>query len=77
MGYCKFESCPDYKKNIYENNITNNNCMGNTKKNNRKTNPKVHERKMMITFFTLGIIAYVGLFVMGCVQKIIQLFKTK
>lgn len=49
--------------------------MGNTKKNNRKTNPKIHERKMKIAFFTLGIITYIGLFVMGVFQKIVELFK--
>lgn len=49
--------------------------MGNTKKTNRKINPVVHERKMKITFFTLGIIAYIGLFIMGVFQKIVELFK--
>ena len=49
--------------------------MGNTKKNNRKTNPKIHERKMKIAFFTLGIIVYIGLFVMGVFQKIVEPFK--
>jgi hypothetical protein len=49
--------------------------MGNTKTVNRKVNPKIHERKMKIAFFTLGIIAYIGLFVMGVFQKIVELFK--
>lgn len=48
--------------------------MGNTKKTSRKTNPKVYERKVKIAFFTLGILAYVGLFIMGCVQKLIESF---
>ena len=58
-----------------ENNNINNHCVGDTKKVNRKINPVVHERKMKIAFFTLGIIAYIGLFVMGVFQKIIELFK--
>ena len=58
-----------------ENNNINNNSVGDTKKVNRKINPVVHERKMKIAFFTLGIIAYIGLFVMGVFQKIIELFK--
>ena len=58
-----------------ENNNINNHCVGDTKKTSRKTNPKVHERKMKIAFFTLGIIAYIGLFVMGVFQKIVELFK--
>ena len=58
-----------------ENNNINNNSVGDTKKTSRKINPKVHERKMKIAFFTLGIIAYIGLFVMGVFQKIIELFK--
>lgn len=58
-----------------ENNNINNNSVGDTKKTNRKINPKVHERKMKIAFFTIGIIAYIGLFVMGVFQKIVELFK--
>jgi hypothetical protein len=58
-----------------ENNNINNNSVGDTKKTSRKINPVVHERKMKIAFFTLGIIAYIGLFVMGVFQKIIELFK--
>jgi len=57
------------------NNNNNNHSLGDTKKTNRKVNPKVHERKMMIAFFTIGIIAYIGLFVMGVFQKITELFK--
>jgi hypothetical protein len=49
--------------------------MGNTKTDIRKINPKIHERKIKIAFFTLGIIAYIGLFVMGVSQKIVELFK--
>jgi len=58
-----------------ENSNNNNNSVGDTKKTSRKVNPKVHERKMMIAFFTIGIIAYIGLFVMGVFQKIVELFK--
>lgn len=58
-----------------ENNNINNNSVGDTKKTGRKINPVVHERKMKIAFFTLGIIAYIGLFVMGVFQKIVELFK--
>ena len=58
-----------------ENSNNNNHSVGDTKKIGRKINPKVHERKMKIAFFTLGIIAYIGLFVMGVFQKIIELFK--
>jgi len=49
--------------------------MGDSKRNTKKVNPKIHEQKMKIAFFTLGIIAYIGLFVMGVFQKIIELFK--
>ena len=62
---------------MYENNINNNNRMGNTKKPIKKINPKLHERKMMIAFFTIGVVAYIGLFIMGCLQKFIELFKNK
>jgi hypothetical protein len=48
--------------------------MGNSKKNSRKTNPKIHEWKMKISFFTLGIIAYIGLFIMGIIQKVKEIF---
>jgi hypothetical protein len=58
-----------------ENSNNNNHSVGDTKKNSRKANPKVHERKMKIAFFTLGIIAYIGLFVMGVFHKIVELFK--
>jgi hypothetical protein len=58
-----------------ENNNINNHSVGDTKKVNRKINPVVHELKMKIAFFTIGIIAYIGLFVMGVSQKIIELFK--
>ena len=58
-----------------ENNNINNHSVGDTNKTSRKVNPKVHERKMKIAFFTLGIIAYIGLFVMGVFQKITELFK--
>ena len=61
-------------KKLNENNNNNNHCVGDTKKVNRKINPKIHERKMKIAFFTLGIIAYIGLFVMGVFQKIVKLF---
>jgi hypothetical protein len=57
----------------YENNNNNNNSMGDSKKNTRKTNPKIHERKIAIAFFTLGIVAYVGLFIMGIIQKLKQI----
>lgn len=48
--------------------------MGNNKKNPRKVNPKVHERKIAIAFLTLGVVAYVGLFIMGIIQKIKEIF---
>ena len=44
--------------------------MGNSKKNPKQVSPKVHERKIAIAFFTLGVVAYVGLFIMGIIQKI-------
>jgi len=47
--------------------------MGNSKKSSRKINPKVHEWKMKIAFFTIGIIAYIGLFIMGVIQKVADL----
>lgn len=47
--------------------------MGDSKKNTRKTNPKIHERKIAIAFFTLGIVAYIGLFIMGIIQKLKQI----
>jgi len=49
--------------------------MGDSKRNIKKVNPKIHERKIKIAFFTLGIIAYIGLFIMGVFQKIVELFK--
>ena len=48
--------------------------MGNSKKDTRKVDPKVHERKMKIAFFSIGIIAYIGLFIMGIIQKIKEPF---
>ena len=49
--------------------------MGDTKKTGRKTNHKVYERKVKIAFFTLGILTYVGLLIMGIFQKITEPFK--
>jgi len=48
--------------------------MGDSKRNTKKVNPKIHERKMKIAFFSIGIIAYIGLFIMGIIQKIKEPF---
>lgn len=47
--------------------------MGDSKRNTKKTNPKVHERKIVIAFFTIGIVAYIGLFIMSIIQKLKQI----
>jgi hypothetical protein len=48
--------------------------MGNSKRNTKKINPKVHERHVMIKFYVIVIIAYIGLFIMAIIQKIKELF---
>jgi hypothetical protein len=49
--------------------------MGDSKRNTKKVNPKVHERKVMFAYFSIAILAWIGLFVMGVFQKIVELFK--
>jgi hypothetical protein len=48
--------------------------MGNSKKNPRKVNIKVHERQVMIKFYSIAFIAFIGLFIMATIQKIKETF---
>ena len=48
--------------------------MGNSKRNTKKINPKVHERQVMIKFYSIAFIAFIGLFIMATIQKIKELF---
>ena len=46
--------------------------MGNTKENSKDN--RLHLLKFKIAFFTIGILAYIGLLIMGIIQKL-NIFK--